>query len=94
MTRHMEVEVDRQSPVTINEGDEGPRLLSRLEHEDLKHKEFHVCIGVSDDHHFCCLKRCDTKTGQGMSECWMFYAVPTARVIFTAETSLDLFSLG
>ena len=29
-----------------------------------------------------------------MSECWRFYAVPTARVIFTAKTSLDVFSLG
>ena len=25
-----------------------------------------------------------------MSECWMFNAVPTARVIFTAKTSLSL----
>ena len=30
----------------------------------------------------------------GVSECWMFYAVPTARVIFTAKTSLDVFSLS
>ena len=29
-----------------------------------------------------------------MSECWVFYAVPTARVIFTAKTSLDVFSLS
>ena len=29
-----------------------------------------------------------------MSECWRFYAVPTARVIFTAKTSLDVFSLS
>ena len=30
-----------------------------------------------------------------VSECWMFfYAAPTSRVIFTAKTSLDLFSLG
>ena len=28
-----------------------------------------------------------------MSECWKFYAVLTARVIFTAKTSLDVFSL-
>ena len=28
------------------------------------------------------------------SECWMFYAVPTARVIFTAKTNLDVFSLS
>ena len=28
------------------------------------------------------------------SECWRFYAVPTARVIFTAKTSFDLFSLS
>ena len=28
-----------------------------------------------------------------MSECWMFYDVPTARVIFTVKTSLDVFSL-
>ena len=28
-----------------------------------------------------------------VSECWMFYAVPTARVIFVAKTSLDVFSL-
>ena len=30
----------------------------------------------------------------GVSECWVFYAVPTARVIFTAKTSLDIFSLS
>ena len=30
----------------------------------------------------------------GVSECWVFYAVPTARVIFTAKTSLDVFSLS
>ena len=29
-----------------------------------------------------------------VSECWRFYAVSTARVIFTAKTSLDLFSLS
>ena len=29
-----------------------------------------------------------------MSGCWVFYAVPTARVIFTAKTSLDVFSLS
>ena len=29
-----------------------------------------------------------------MSECWRFYAVSTARVIFTAKTRLDVFSLG
>ena len=29
-----------------------------------------------------------------MSECWVFYAVPTDRVIFTAKTSLDVFSLS
>ena len=28
-----------------------------------------------------------------VSECWMFYAVPTSRVIFTVKT-LVLFSLG
>ena len=28
------------------------------------------------------------------SECWVFYAVPTARVIFTKKTSLDVFSLS
>ena len=28
-----------------------------------------------------------------LSECWMFYAVLEARVIFTAKTSLDVFSL-
>ena len=28
-----------------------------------------------------------------VSECWMFYAVPTARVIFIVKTSLDVFSL-
>ena len=28
-----------------------------------------------------------------MSECWVFYAVSTARVIFTAKTSLDVVSL-
>ena len=27
-----------------------------------------------------------------LSECWMFYAVPTARVIFTVKTGLDIFS--
>ena len=29
-----------------------------------------------------------------MSECWRFYAVPTARVIFMAKTCLDIFSLS
>ena len=29
-----------------------------------------------------------------VSECWVFYAVPTARVIFTTKTSLDVFSLN
>ena len=29
-----------------------------------------------------------------MSECWRFYAVPTARVIFTTKTSFDVFSLS
>ena len=29
-----------------------------------------------------------------MSECWVFYAVPTARVIFMAKTSLYVFSLS
>ena len=29
-----------------------------------------------------------------MSKCWLLYGVPRARVIFTAKTSLDLFSLG
>ena len=29
-----------------------------------------------------------------MGECWVFYAIPTARVIFTAKTSLDIFSLS
>ena len=29
-----------------------------------------------------------------MSEHWRFYAVPTARVIFTAKTCLDVFSLS
>ena len=29
-----------------------------------------------------------------VSECQMFYAVPTARVIFTAKTSLDVSSLS
>ena len=29
-----------------------------------------------------------------VSECWVFYAVPTARVIFTAKTSMDVFSLS
>ena len=28
-----------------------------------------------------------------MSECWEFYAVPTARVIFTAKTSFEVFIL-
>ena len=30
----------------------------------------------------------------GESECWRFYAVPTARVIFRAKTSFDVFSLS
>ena len=30
----------------------------------------------------------------GVSECWMFYTILTARVIFTAKTSLDVFSLS
>ena len=29
-----------------------------------------------------------------MSECWRFYAVATAMVIFTAKTSFNLFSLS
>ena len=29
-----------------------------------------------------------------MSEFWRFYAVPTARVLFTAKTSFDVFSLS
>ena len=29
-----------------------------------------------------------------VSECWRFYAVSTAKVIFTAKTSLDVFSLS
>ena len=29
-----------------------------------------------------------------VSECWRFYAVPTAMVIFTAKTSFDVFSLS
>ena len=29
-----------------------------------------------------------------MCECWRFYAVPTARVIFMAKTSFDIFSLS
>ena len=29
-----------------------------------------------------------------MSECWMFYAVPTARVIFMAKNRLNVFSLS
>ena len=28
-----------------------------------------------------------------VSECWVFYAVPTAKVIFMAKTSLDVFNL-
>ena len=36
-----------------------------------------------------------TNNGEGgVSECWRFYAVPTARVIFSAKTSLDVFSLS
>ena len=31
---------------------------------------------------------------ESVSECWVFYAVLTARVIFTAKTSLDVFSLS
>ena len=34
---------------------------------------------------------CDT--GVSESECWMFYTIPAARVIFTAKTSLDVFCL-
>ena len=29
-----------------------------------------------------------------MSECWRFYVVPTARVIFSANTGFDVFSLN
>ena len=29
-----------------------------------------------------------------MSECWRFYAVPTARVSFTAKASFDVFNLS
>ena len=29
-----------------------------------------------------------------MSECWRFYVVRTARVIFTSKTSLDVFNLS
>ena len=32
--------------------------------------------------------------GTGVSERWRFYAVPTARVIFMAKTSFDVFSLS
>ena len=32
--------------------------------------------------------------GRGVSECWMFYTIPTSRVIFTAKPSLDLFGFG
>ena len=32
--------------------------------------------------------------GGGVSECWRFYAVSTARAIFTAKTCLDVFSLS
>ena len=32
--------------------------------------------------------------GRGESECWRFYAISTARVIFTAKTCLDIFSLS
>ena len=28
-----------------------------------------------------------------MSECWRFYTIQTARVIFTAKTGFDVFSL-
>ena len=31
---------------------------------------------------------------EDMSECWRFYAVSTARVIFTAKTSFDVISLS
>ena len=31
---------------------------------------------------------------QGVSKCSVFYDVPTARVIFTAKTILDVFSLS
>ena len=41
-------------------------------------------------------KHCDTHTDavKRVSECWRFYAMSTARVIFTAKTSLDVFSLS
>ena len=32
--------------------------------------------------------------GGRVSECWRFYGVPTAKVIFTAKTSFDVFSLS
>ena len=29
-----------------------------------------------------------------VNECWRFYAIPTARVIFATKTSFDVFSLS
>ena len=40
-----------------------------------------------------CFCRIDTFPGYSESECWMFYVVPTARVIFMTKTILNLFSL-
>ena len=34
------------------------------------------------------------RLGDVVRECWRFYAVPTARVIFMAKTSVDVFSLS
>ena len=30
------------------------------------------------------------RAGEGVSECWMFYAIPTARVIFRANNFQEL----
>ena len=40
------------------------------------------------------LKARVTSLEEWVSECWRFYAVPTAKVIFTAKTSLDVFCLS
>ena len=40
-----------------------------------------------------CLTRHDMLLGRvRVSECWRFYTIPTARVIFTVKTSFDVFS--
>ena len=40
------------------------------------------------------LKPCTDGASNSVSECWRFYSVLRARVIFTAKTGLDVFSLS